>query len=171
MAGNGFNVANIKQVANYSGTTPGFINESVGNYHLATNSILVGNGTNLSYLFNTDFDGLIRGTYWDKGAYVFANTTTNIQDTNTYDTNIVVTVAHVWQEQATFALTSTKWVTTGRSITNVDGLGVQGSPQMFLRWYNSTNIPIATNTVVSTNALYQLDSAINKLALMIGTKQ
>jgi hypothetical protein len=57
-----------------NGGNPGFVNAAGGDYHLTSNSILRGKGTNLSYLFTTDKDGNPRPASgaWEIGPYQYA---------------------------------------------------------------------------------------------------
>jgi hypothetical protein len=164
MAGNGFNVSLIKQVDNYSGSTPGFLSEAQGNYRLATNSVLVGSGTNRSDVFNDDFAGTLRAATgpWDGGAYVFTNALMNTNlpvDTNVYV--ITTNIAHVWGGVSTFGLSHPNWVDNGLRLTNVDNLGVTGSNvPPYSTWRNLTNWPasvtVQTNPPIIQNVTVQL---------------
>ncbi len=68
-------LSQIPQVDNYSGSSPGFVNEAAANYHLTSSSPLIGAGTNLSSIFTTDLTGNSRPASgaWDIGAYEYAS--------------------------------------------------------------------------------------------------
>lgn len=54
-----------------NGGDPRFVNATMLNFHLRSNSPLIGAGKNLSVLFTGDFDGKQRSSRWDIGAFTF----------------------------------------------------------------------------------------------------
>lgn len=64
----------ILQVGNYSGSTPGFVNEPAGDYHLTSGSVLRNSGTNLFLVFTLDAELKLRANAgpWDGGPLAFA---------------------------------------------------------------------------------------------------
>lgn len=160
MAGNGFNVSLIKQACNYSGSNPGFVNQSQGDYRLSTNSVLIGAGTNRSDVFVTDITGAIRSAKWDIGAYAAttANYTNLPPQTNVLETNYIYD--HYFVVQGTTRL-AYGWTNTGYNFVVRDGSGVVGSTNPpFVRSVLLSNKLVATivvtNPVSDTNLSSQL---------------
>jgi hypothetical protein len=89
MSVNGVSLSTILQTGNYSGTSPGFVNEPAGDYHLAAGSRLIGTGMNLCSIFTDDMDGNARVATgaWDIGAYAYSTNTAIVSNTPTIQVN------------------------------------------------------------------------------------